>query len=50
MIQIVPFEILAIEIYLGFGICNLVLTLFLSLIGKGFVNQHHGDIFFNRIE
>jgi hypothetical protein len=50
MTKTASFGILVIGSYLKFGIWNLVLILLFSLIGKSFINQHHGDIVFNRIE
>jgi len=36
-------------IYLKFAIWDLVLTLVISLIREGFINEHHRDIFPNRV-
>jgi hypothetical protein len=47
MIKMASFGI---GIYFEFGTWKLVLILLFSLIGKSFVNQHHGDIVLNGIE
>jgi len=42
--------VLVTGIYLGFGVWDLVLFLFLSFVGKSFVDQHHRDIILDGIE